>query len=50
VGLRPGGPQGGIVEEVIWGLYELDDDFKPKRDMDALHESVDDEDEFPCGM
>ena len=39
-------PNGGHVEEVSWGLYELDDDFAPKRDMGGLHESVDDENEF----
>lgn len=36
-------PEGGMVEEVSWGLFELDADFRPEREIDALHESVDDE-------
>lgn len=35
-------PEGGMVE-INWGLYELDDDGIPQRDMDGLHESVDDD-------
>lgn len=35
-------PEGGLVEEVSWGLYELDEDFNPVREIDGLHESVDD--------
>ncbi|MBM4075787.1 MAG: hypothetical protein FJ267_09110 [Planctomycetes bacterium] len=40
-------PKGDLVEEVSWGLYQLDEDFHPKREMGGLHESVVDEDEFP---
>jgi hypothetical protein len=35
-------PGGGHVEEVDWGLFELDDQGQPARAMGGLHESVDD--------
>lgn len=36
-------PEGGHVEDVHWGLYELDDEYKPSREIDGLHESIDDD-------
>ncbi|MBS0264775.1 MAG: hypothetical protein JSS02_22765 [Planctomycetes bacterium] len=38
-------PDEDLVEKIRWGLFELDDDLKPARELDGLHESVDD-DEF----
>jgi len=35
---------GRELEDVSWGLYELDSDLKPTRPIDSLHESIDDED------
>jgi len=37
-------PHGGLIEEVDWGLFELDDELQPRRAIGGLHESVDDED------
>lgn len=33
---------GCVEKEASWGLYELDDDCKPARAIDCLHESIDD--------
>lgn len=35
------------VQDVAWGLFELDAECRPIRAMDGLHESVDDEDVKP---
>lgn len=37
-------PDGGLVEEVNWGLFELDANGRPAREMGGLHESIEEDD------